>query len=353
MERELTLARRKSGSASQTEQRALYRTATIGAPLIVAGLALIVIGTHLLTHTSALPRWVLTVMGIGILFKGIDGILKAIFGSSFSTGLWAAIAWLWTLIVLAIIASWLPLQHPTALPLHAPAFVRPSLFSNHPLGTDGFGRDYLARVIYGSRVSLVLGLGSVAAGGTIGTTIGILAGYVGGLVERLLDILVDVVLAFPPLVLLLAIVAVMRPSLLTEFIALGILTLPSFARLAKASTLSTVSRDFVVASRSIGTRQRRILWHDIVPNVVPPLASYAMAIVAALMIAEASLSFLGLGVQPPNPSWGNMIAQAQPVLQHNPHALLVPASVLFATVLAFNRLAEAGRSRHEVQVSQL
>ena len=157
--------------------------------------------------------------------------------------------------------------------------------------------------IYGGRVSLILGVGCVAAGGTIGTGIGLLAGYFRGRGERVLDIVVDVILAFPPLVFLLALVAVLRPSVLTEFIALSALTLPTFARLSKANTLTSTSREYVLAARAIGRRDLRILWGDVVPNVVPPLMSYAMAIVAALMVAEASLSFLGLGVQPPQPSW--------------------------------------------------
>jgi peptide/nickel transport system permease protein len=320
---------------------------------VVAGAGLVWLGTRTLHRATAVPRWALGLLGVLLLARGIDRALKSAFGARCETGFWCSLVWIGLLVVLAVIAGLLPLQKPTALPLRAPAFVRPDLFSSRPLGTDGFGRDYLSRIIYGARVSLVLGVGCVVAGGSIGTAIGLLAGYFRGKPERVLDIIIDVLLAFPPLVFLLALVAVLRPSVVTEFIALSVLTLPTFARLSKASTLTSTTKEYVLAARAIGRRDLKILWRDVVPNVVPPLMSYAMAIVAALMIAEASLSFLGLGVQPPQPSWGNMIAQAEPVLQHDPHALLVPSAVLFVTVLAFNRLGEAARTRREFRDSQL
>jgi peptide/nickel transport system permease protein len=320
---------------------------------IVAGAVLIWVGTRTLHRATAVPRWALGLIGVFLLARGVDRTLKLLFGNNFQTGFWCALLWVALLAILAIIAGLLPLQKPTALPLRARSFVRPNLFSGHPLGTDGFGRDYVSRIIYGGRVSLILGVGCVAAGGTIGTGLGLLAGYFRGRGERVLDVIVDVILAFPPLVFLLALVAVLRPSVLTEFIALSALTLPTFARLSKANTLTSTSREYVLAARAIGRRDLKVLWRDVVPNVVPPLMSYAMAIVAALMVAEASLSFLGLGVQPPQPSWGNMIAQAEPVLQQDPHALLIPSAVLFVTVLAFNRLGEAARSRREFRGSQL
>ena len=319
----------------------------LGAVEVLAGAALVLVATMVLDHATGLPRWILGLAGGALAARGADTLGKKVFGPRFRAGLWFSVLWLTVLILLALFANLLPLQGPKALPLRSKSYVRPDLFSSHPLGTDGFGRDYLARLIYGSRISLIIGLGCVAVGGLIGTTVGICAGYYRARIEKVVDVLTDALLAFPPLVFLLALVAVLRPSLLTEFVALGALTVPTFIRLAKANTYVYAQREFVLAARALGTKNKRIIWREIVPNVLAPLFSYAMAIVAALMIAEASLSFLGLGIKPPEPSWGNMIADSQTVLQRDPHAVLLPAIFLFLTVLSFSRLGEVGRTRGE------
>jgi peptide/nickel transport system permease protein len=312
---------------------------------LVAGAALGLVATIGLTNASAWARWPLGVVGVVLVLRGADMVSKQVFGPQFEPGFWAAAVWVGLLIVVVALADVLPLQGPKSLPLHSPSYLRPDVFSRHPLGTDGFGRDYVARLIFGGRVSLVIGLGCVVVGGTIGTAVGLAAGYFRGRIEEVVDAITDALLAFPPLVFLLAIVAVLRPSLSTEFISLALLSIPTFVRLAKASTYGVAQREFVLAARGIGARNSRIIVKDILPNIAMPLFSYAMTIVAALMIAEASLSFLGLGIKPPQPSWGNMIAESQTVLQQDPHAILVPAAFLFITVMAFNRLGEAGRRR--------
>jgi peptide/nickel transport system permease protein len=208
-------------------------------------------------------------------------------------------------------------------------------------------------LLYGARVSLVVGLGSTAVALLIGTPIGMAAGYFRGRVDGGISVLTDAFLAFPPLVFLLALVTVLEPSLSTIFVAFALLGIPTVVRLARANSLSLTEREFVIAARSLGARPRRVLFREILPNLAVPLLSFSMVIVAALILGEASLSFLGLGIKAPQPSWGNMIAESQTVLTDHPHAILVPAFTLFLTVVAFNRLGEAARMRWDTRTSAM
>ena len=207
-----------------------------GAAVSVVGIGLLVLGTMGMDRVTAWPRWVAALGGVITTFLGLDMLCKMLFGAEFKTGLWLARIWVGLLIAAAVFAPVLPLQGPHYLPLTAPSYVRPDLFSAHPLGTDGFGRDYLSRLIYGARVSLLIGVGGTAVGIVVGGTIGVLAGYFRGKTEASVDIVTDSLLAFPPLVFLLALVAVLQPSLQTLFIALSLLTIPTIIRLAKANT---------------------------------------------------------------------------------------------------------------------
>lgn len=324
-----------------------------GAVLLAAGIGLVFAGTMALDHASALPRWIVGLAGVMAAFRGLDLVLKARFGPRFPTALWLAGVWIAIVVLAALLAPLLPIERPHYLPLTAPAYERPDLFSAHPLGTDGFGRDYLDRLIWGARVSLVVGVGCTAVGLCIGTFLGILAGYYRGRLEAVLGLLTDSLLAFPPLVFLLALVAVLRPSLGTLFIAFAVLTVPTITRLARATTYTVSERGHIAAARALGATNRRIVLREILPSVARRLIGYSMVIVATLIVAEASLSFLGLGIKPPNPSWGNMIAESQTELQKDPHSILVPAIVLFLTVIAFNRLGEAGRARADTRGSVL
>lgn len=217
------------------------------------------------------------------------------------------------------------------------------------LGTDPLGNDILSRLLYGGRVSIEVGLGANAIGMVVGGGLGILAGYRGGWVETILMRILDMALAFPPLVLSLVLVTYLGPSELHVIWAISYFTIPAFARLARAATLRLREQNYVVAAKLAGNPDWRILLRHIAPNVAPNLMTFAFLGIAVAIIIEASLSFLGLGVPPPGPSWGNMIATGQTYLATNPDLVIIPAAFLFATVLSLNLLGDAVRVRWGVR----
>jgi peptide/nickel transport system permease protein len=260
---------------------------------------------------------------------------------------WIALAWLGLVVFLTIFADLLPLADPsvdvdegTVGPFSAwPEF----------LGTDRLARSQLSRAIYGARVSLTVGVASALIGMLVGGAIGVLAGYSRRKFDAVVGVVTDSFLAFPALVLLIALTAVLRPSVGTLIVGLSLVSLPSYVRLTRANTLRFVNREFVVAARAIGSKPGKIVLRELVPNVVAPVAAYLPLITATLIIAESSLSFLGLGVRPPTPSWGNMIADGQAYLRAQPFLVFVPAAVLFVTVGSINVIGEWLRSRVDVR----
>jgi len=213
----------------------------------------------------------------------------------------------------------------------------------HLLGTDNVGRDVLSRVIWGARISLVAGLVSVAVAVAAGGSIGLVAGYWGGQVDGLAMRLMDAVLSFPPLVLALALGAVLGADLTGVLIALGVVYTPTFARLMRGQVLALRAREFVEAARALGTPAWRIAWRHVLPNAATPIVVQASLSVAFAILAEASLSFLGLGVQPPEASWGSMINAGRGYLQQAPWIVFGPGAALFVTVLGLNFLGDAVR----------
>jgi peptide/nickel transport system permease protein len=215
--------------------------------------------------------------------------------------------------------------------------------STHVLGTDNVGRDILARVIWGGRVSLMVGALSVLIAVTVGCVLGLAAGYWPGLVDDVVMRLMDAVLSFPALVLALALGAVLGAGLGGVLIALGVVFTPVFARLMRGQVLVIRHREYVAAARLLGATDVRILRHHVLPNAATPIVVQASLSVAFAILAEASLSFLGLGVQPPEPSWGSMINAGRGYLQLAPWIVFGPGAALFLTVLGLNFVGDAVR----------
>lgn len=221
--------------------------------------------------------------------------------------------------------------------------LQPPLSPRHWLGTDDFGRDVWSRVVWGSRVSLVVGAGSVLLGMLLGTPVGLVAGYRGGRLDQMMMRLVDVLMSFPMLVLGLMVAGVLGPGQLNLVIAIGVSMAPRFARMARGTALALRSRDFVEAARAIGNSESRIITRHLLPNVLGQLVVMATLWMATAIRAEANLSFIGLGAPPPNPTWGGMIRDGLNLLGTAPWISVVPGIAIFVTVLAFNMLGDGLR----------
>jgi peptide/nickel transport system permease protein len=215
----------------------------------------------------------------------------------------------------------------------------------HPLGTDKLGRDLLSRIIYGGRVSLLVGMATVTLSLTIGVAIGSFSGYFGGLVDQMLMRLVDILMAFPGILLAIAFTAVLGPGLDHVIVALCLIGWTGYARLVRGEILSLRERDFIHAARALGGRPKRIILRHLLPNLLPPLLIQATFGLAATVVAEGSLSFLGLGVEPPTPSWGSMLNDGRQFLLVAPHLTTYPGLALMITVLALNLVGDALQER--------
>lgn len=213
----------------------------------------------------------------------------------------------------------------------------------HFMGTDGNVRDLYSRVLYGARLSLTVGIISVSFAVLVGATIGAIAGYTSGTTDNILMRLMDVLLAFPSLILAIAIVTVLGPGLTNTLIAIAIVSIPIYARIMRASVLSVREQDYVLADRALGVPDRRILWGHILPNAITPLIVTATLGIAAAILDAAALSFLGLGAQPPTPEWGSMIGQERNQVFTAPHLIIFPGLALMLTVLGFNLLGDGLR----------
>jgi peptide/nickel transport system permease protein len=253
-----------------------------------------------------------------------------------------AVAWIVLIGLAAIFANWLPIQSSTDMDLLAK---RAPLFSEgHLLGTDHLGRDELSRLIHGGRVSLTVGLLAPVIGVAIGGCLGMLAGYFRGRLETFAAGGVDVLLAFPPLVFVLAVTAFMGQSVANITLVIGVLGIPAFTRVARAVTLTLSEREFVTAARALGATHSRILIRELLPNVALPLLAFFLLAVAVTIVVEGALSFLGLGVPPPTASWGSMIGEGRENLDIAPWLAFLPAGFMFLTVLSFNLVGDTLRA---------
>ncbi len=256
------------------------------------------------------------------------------------TGAMVGLAVIVIVVLAAILAPWIAPYDPIQQSWSA---VRKAPSAAHWFGTDEVGRDVLARILYGARASLLAGVMSVAIAIGIGVPVGLFAGYLGGIADAVVSRLTDAMLACPFLILAIALAAFLGPSLSNAMIAIGVTATPIFVRLTRGQVLSTKSEDYVEAARAVGNPHWRIAVRHILPNVLPQLLVQATLTVATAIIAEASLSFLGLGQQPPAPSWGSMLNSAQRFLANAPWMAIFPGLAIFVTVLSFNLLGDGFR----------
>ena len=254
-----------------------------------------------------------------------------------------AVAGLAVIVVFVLVAAAAPLIVPFDPIATSWSAIRKAPSATHWMGTDENGRDVLSRVVFGARASMLAGVISVLIAAGIGVPAGLLAGFAGGWTDALLSRAVDAVLACPFLILAIALAAFLGPNLTNAMIAIGVSTAPRFMRVARAATLDAASNDYVEAARAVGNPAWRVAVRHILPNIVPPVLVQGTLAIAAAIIAEASLSFLGLGQQPPDPSWGSMLNAAQRFLTQAPWLAVFPGLAIFLCVLSFNLVGDGLR----------
>ncbi len=336
-------------------RRVRRRPTVTGAAMLLGGLLLAWLGAAYAPNLLGTAAAV--VAGILLAISGLGRFLEGVRGRPVDIVFLLGATWLGLLLVVAALAPWLPIGNHTdsVAALSAPIFEPPQgIGGEYPLGTNNYGLDVLARTVYGARTSLVVALVAVLIGIVVGGSVGMVAGFFRGATDRVVGILANALLAVPPLILLIALGTVLSPSLRNIALALSLLTIPSMVRLARANTISFAQREFVLAARAIGASRFRLLTRELLPNVVLPVVSLSVVMISMLIVAEASLSFLGLGIKPPEPTWGNMIAEGQSgVMEEHPHIVIVPGVCLFLTVFAFNLLGEKAQRRWDPRSAKL
>jgi len=243
--------------------------------------------------------------------------------------------------LLAVSVPWLPLLDPDTV--DTPNRLRPPLTPGHALGTDEFGRDLLARLVWGARVSLLAGLATAAASMLIGVTLGVLGGFYTGWIETLVMRLTDILMAFPYILLAIAIVGGLGPGLRNAMVAIAIVGFPLYTRLVRSVVLALREREFVEAARALGAGDGVILGRHILPHLLSPVIVAFSLDVGVKILATAGLSFLGLGTQPPTADWGSMLATGRQFVVLSPHVALLPGVAIFVVVLALNMVGDALR----------
>jgi peptide/nickel transport system permease protein len=273
-------------------------------------------------------------------------------------GMWLAVAWCVVIALLVIFAPVLPfVDDPDLITATSEPYADPS--GEHWFGTDQNGRDLFARVAWGGRVSLTIGFLSLLFGFVLGGALGITAGYFRGRYERVVMSAMDIMLSFPSLILALALLAALSPpgeqagSLGKVTFVLTVLAIPALARITRANTLTYSQREFVLAARAMGAKSRRILWKEILPNVIPPMVSFSFVALAILVVAEGALAFLGLSVEAPASTWGKLIQAGSEKMDQAPHLALIPCGVMFLTLLSLNFIGDRLQTRYNVRESAL
>lgn len=256
---------------------------------------------------------------------------------------WSAASGAAIVVALVAVAGTAPVLAPRGpTDLHAGFEIKPPSAA-FPFGTDELGRDILSRVIYGARISLAAALGSVLLAAAVGVPLGTTIGFVGGLIDLLAMRLFDILFAFPAILLAIALVAALGPSLPNLILTIALLTMPQFAVIARGATLAAAPLEYVQAAVALGASRRRIVFSHILPNVAPPLIVAATLNLSIVILVEAGLSFLGLGTQPPAPSWGGMISRGRQYMTIAPWLVVFPGLAIMLAVLGFNLLGDGLR----------
>ncbi|MGC9529206.1 MAG: nickel transporter permease [Candidatus Bipolaricaulaceae bacterium] len=261
----------------------------------------------------------------------------------------AGIVMLAGFVVCAVFAPWVAPYDPLEMDLAHP--FQPPGTAGHLLGTDNFGRDVLSRLIFGSRISLTVGLVVVSIAATLGTVLGLLSGYYGGLVDILAMRLVEVFYSFPFLILAIAVMAVLGPSIYNVMLVLGVVSWPIYARLVRSRVLSLREEPFVEASRAVGAGNLRIMFVHVLPNCLSPVIVTAAMGMASAILATAALGFLGLGVQPPTPEWGTMLSEGKDFLRRAPFMITYPGIAIMLVVLALNFIGDGLRDAFDPRIT--
>lgn len=264
---------------------------------------------------------------------------------------WLAAAWLALVALAAGCAGILPLAPPDQIDWgHLAA--KPGV-GGHLLGSDGTGRDIASRLVFGARVTLTIGVAAPCIGLLVGAAMGVIAGFYRGLADWVLSATVDVMLAFPRLIFLFMIVAVFGGALLNLTLAMGLVCIPFFARMARAHTIKLVERDFIRAARATGASGHAIMLREILPNLQVPMVVFLLQAMGLVMTAEIALGFLGLSVPPPAPTWGGMIGEGRELLDQAPHVSMIPSAAMFFTILSINLIGDRLLRRSDTREGQL
>lgn len=249
--------------------------------------------------------------------------------------------WMTTMVILvAIFARWLapydPIEQNLNVILNTPSF-------SHPFGTDEYGRDILSRVIYGIQISLMVGIFGVLISVVIGVSLGTIAGYFGGKIDMLLMRMLDIFMAFPSFLLALSIVSVLGPGMINVMFAIGIFSVPNFARISRSTVLSVKNKEYIEAAKSMGAGDIRIILKHVIPNSITPIIVLSTMRIATAILTASGLSFLGMGAQPPTPELGSMLNTGKEYLRTAPHASTIPGLVIMFIVLSFNMMGDGIR----------
>lgn len=319
------------------------RAAVVG----LVGLVVLLIAMFAITPSmmSTVSRSFIAVLGGAMLWYGLQKIGAWKFGADFALGFWVALIFLALILFITIFADLLPLESYKAGPRDAIRRARPRLSFDEPLGRDTRGVSILSKVAFGGRVSLTIAFLAVGAGLVFGSVLGLISGWFKGWIETIINVYINSTLAFPPLVLLMVISAVFKPTVWSIGLGLAVVSVPTYSRIMRAQTISLREREFITAARAMGATGKRIMFKEILPNAVLPVASYAFIGAAVVIIAEGSLAFLGLSVPFPTPTWGALVADGESRLRQDPHISFVPGFVMFLTVLSFNRIGDWARKR--------